>query len=108
MLGPVRFTHIEACTRRVCGLLRNREAVEELVLQLTQFDDIITSMRAELAAFNAGTGPTSSPKSKQPDYSSLLAPPDLAKAQRLIKARRGTIDSLKNSIERKEMGETKR
>ncbi|KAF8314516.1 ribosomal protein S5 domain 2-like protein [Clavulina sp. PMI_390] len=112
MLGPVRFQHIEACTREVCRLFRTLEQVEELILTLEGLDEEIIALRSELASLTNTASPSSStPLSgagapKKQDYvASLLQPqPDLAKAQRLIRARTGTINTLKNSIQKHSSG----
>lgn len=109
MLGPVRFQHIETCTREVCQLFRSLEQVEEEITVLESLDEEISILRAELGRLtnpdpiaSISSTPTPSNTLKKQDYTaSLLDPrPDVAKAQRLVRARRGTINSLKSSIQR--------
>lgn len=106
MLGPVRFQHIETCTREVCRLFKALEDVEVYIPQLEALDQEIVALRAELGHLTnpADATPTlpAAGSGKKQDYAvSLLEPrPDLAKAQRLVRARQGTINSLRSSIQR--------
>lgn len=103
MLGPVRFNHIEACASEVCKNFRNYEAVEDIIPQLRALDDQVVELRMQLAALKQqqasvqSENPTSA---KATNYASLLEPLDLAKAQRLLKARQGSVKSLTNLIAR--------
>jgi len=99
MLGPARFSHIEACTREVCQLFKTLEQVEGCITELESLDQEIVNLRAQLSLL---TNTDNSSTTKKQDYkTSLLDPrPDVAKAQRLIRARHGTISSLTKSIQR--------
>lgn len=115
MLGPVRFQHIETCSREVCQLFIAREQAEEQIPILESLDDEIVTLRTELGRLtnpapdkgiivssSSTAVPTLAVVVKKLDYTtSLLEPrPDPAKAQRLVRARQGTINSLKASISR--------
>lgn len=99
MLGPARFSHIETCTREVCQLFKSFEQVEERIAELESLDQEIADMRAQLSLL---TDSSTTASTKKHDYkTSLLEPrPDVAKAQRLVRARHGTVNSLKKSIQR--------
>ena len=102
MLGPARFSHIETCTREVCQLFKAFEKVEECIVELESLDQEIVDLRTQFSLL-AGTGdPLTTVGTKKQDYeTSLLEPrPDIAKAQRLIRARHSTISSVKKSIQR--------
>ncbi|TDL27864.1 ribosomal protein S5 domain 2-like protein [Rickenella mellea] len=94
MLGPARFTHIETCAREACRTFKLVEDVEACVEELKEMDDTLTSLRGQLASLSEPSENTPSSTSKTHDYSSLLDPPDLAKAQRLVNARRNAIKSI--------------
>lgn len=104
MLGPARFTHIETCTRQVCQKFKAFEEIEELIPQLEALDEEIARLRVELATLKnpSALAPATSSTPKTMNYISTLTDPepDVAKAQRLIKARRMTLQSLKASIAR--------
>jgi len=100
MLGPARFSHIEACTREVCQLFKALEQVEGYITELESLDQEIANLRTQLSLLT-NTDTNSSTTKKQDYKTSLLDPrPDVAKAQRLIRARHGTISSLTKSIQR--------
>lgn len=63
MLGPVRFTHIENCTRQVCQQFKTFETVEEIIPQLLELDDAIITLRAQLASLKDPTASQSETKS---------------------------------------------
>ena len=110
MLGPARFEHIETCAREVCRTFRLKDDVATYVATLTSLDDILTSLRAELASItvaksasqstqasstSAGTKkPTSNP------YATLEDSLDVAKAKRLITARENSIKSVKQALKK--------
>lgn len=101
MLGPARFTHIENCTRQVCQQFKIYEAVEEVIPQLLELDETIATLRAQLTSLKnpEPSQPEAKTASKPVDYSTtLLQPPDPAKAQRLLKARQGSVNSLNSLI----------
>lgn len=83
MLGPIRFEHIKNLCKEVCDEMRNQEELREKVNTLTSLDDNITELRSKLGMEN-----------KSQNYDNL----DNAKAERLIKARRGTLDVLKKKL----------
>lgn len=115
LLGPARFTHIEACTGEVCRKVRKVEEVEECIQTLRTLDDLLATLRAELDSLSAsstqGDGPSEggvakqSPnvedkqmKTKPPDYTTLRQDLDLSKARRLVNARESAIKSVKKLI----------
>lgn len=116
MLGPVRFTHIETCTREVCRAFKVVEEIESCIPSLTELDDTLVRLRTELAEVtasksnNATSAPDSkdtevTPTSSQPsskkrklDYSDLLQPPDLPKAKRLLTAKQKAVESVRRLI----------
>lgn len=110
MLGPVRFTHVETCTREVCRAFRLQDEIETCVSTLRSLDDILATLRSELAELTTPTpgdpsGDTGHeapmPVSrKAPDYSSLQESLDLAKAKRLVTARENAIKSVKTALKR--------
>lgn len=83
MLGPVRFEHINNLCKEVCDEMRNQEELREKVNTLTSLDESIAELRSKLGM-----------ESKSQKYDNL----DNAKAERLIKARRGTLDILKKKL----------
>ncbi|CUA72172.1 hypothetical protein RSOLAG22IIIB_00835 [Rhizoctonia solani] len=121
MLGPGRFTHIADCTRAVCTAMYERErAVErtsraaDLVAQLREWDTEVAELKLEIAALEPtkpkvetvtdekGKPPTILVSLKpHPDYTSILNPPDVEKAERLLQARKKTVQSLKIALEKK-------
>ncbi|KAJ6624303.1 ribosomal protein S5 domain 2-type protein [Mycena sp. CBHHK59/15] len=94
MLGPARFSHIETCTLEVCREFKRKEEVKDCLATLQTLDDILAQLREELAAFIPQTTPSAS---KTPDYSGWIDL-DLPKARRLIRAREGAINSVKELI----------
>lgn len=96
MLGPVRFTHIEMCTREVCRTFKAIEEVEACIVDLTEMDDALVELRTELATLSGDNVPLSPAKAQ--DYSLLLDPPDLPKARRLLVARKNAVKSVKSLV----------
>ncbi|KAF9516050.1 hypothetical protein BS47DRAFT_715579 [Hydnum rufescens UP504] len=95
-LGPVRFTHIETCTREVCRTFKVIEQVEECIQELDKLDVTLADLRANLAAVTESTSGSTKPAvPKGKDYSSLLDPPDLPKAKRLVNARNSAINGIR-------------
>lgn len=124
LLGPARFGHIADCTRAVCTAMNEREKaaerasrVADLVAQLREWDTEVAELRLEIAALESdkakvetGSGETADEKGKMPvisvslkppDYTSVLNPPDVEKAERLLQARKKTVQSLKVALEKK-------
>jgi hypothetical protein len=96
LLGPVRFTHIETCTREVCRTFKVIEQVEECIQELDKLDVTLTDLRANLAAVTESTSGSTKPAApKGKDYSSLLDPPDLPKVKRLVNARNSAINGIR-------------
>lgn len=109
MLGPVRFTHIETCAREVCRTFKAMEEVEEHISQLKDLDKELLNLRVELASISppvdsqevaSGSSPMKGPKLANYEEQ-LLAPPDVAKAIRLVNARRNAIKNVKGLIEKR-------
>ncbi|KAJ7782715.1 ribosomal protein S5 domain 2-type protein [Mycena metata] len=94
MLGPARFSHIETCASEVCRDFKRREEVKDCLATLHTLDDILAQLRSELADSTRQTGAAST---KIPDYSGWIDW-DLPKARRLIRAREGAINSVKELI----------
>ncbi|KAF8343054.1 ribosomal protein S5 domain 2-like protein [Cantharellus anzutake] len=98
MLGPVRFAHIEKCALEVCHAFKTIEQIEDCIIELKSYDETLAKLRAEIATLQ-GTPP---PQLTPTDYkAALLTPPDLAKAQRLLNARRSAVDGLQRTLELK-------
>ncbi|KAJ7502947.1 ribosomal protein S5 domain 2-type protein [Mycena galericulata] len=93
MLGPARFSHIETCTLEVCREFKRLEEVKESLATLRTLDDILAQLRDELAASTR----QAYTQAKAPDYSGWIDW-DLPKARRLIRAREGAINSVKELI----------
>ena len=126
MLGPVRFSHFETCTREVCRTFRLKDDIESDIATLTSLDDILASLREELAQMLAkkSSDPAASPNDdardnaplrspsrvaaaggsispkKAPNYKDLRESLDVNKAKRLITARENSIKSVKNALKR--------
>lgn len=96
MLGPMRFAHIETCARDVCRMYSQRDEIEELITTLTSLDDILGSLRADLAVLEGGVKPTP----KKQDYKALLSSLDIAKAKRLVSVREKSIASVKDALQK--------
>ncbi|KAJ7928442.1 ribosomal protein S5 domain 2-type protein [Mycena leptocephala] len=94
MLGPARFSHIETCALEVCREFKRREEVKDCLTTLGTLDDILAQLREELAVLK---GDTAAVPGKTPDYSGWIDW-DLPKARRLIRAREGAINSVKELI----------
>ncbi len=119
MLGPVRFDHIEMCTREVCHTFRVKDDMATSVATLTSLDDILASLRAELASLTASKPPADAEgsiagtegdastavaavpaKKSRPSYAALEESLDVAKAKRLITARENSIKSTKVALQK--------
>jgi len=111
LLGPVRFAHIETCASEVCRRFKKMEDMEECVRTLTTLDDLLATLRAELATERekagmqdpsscSGVGENPRAKSKAPDYRVMQDSLDLTKAKRLIHARECAIKATKTLIEK--------
>ncbi|EIM80595.1 ribosomal protein S5 domain 2-like protein [Stereum hirsutum FP-91666 SS1] len=108
MLGPVRFTHIEDCTRQVCNQVIVKDEIDDSIATLTNLDSTLAALRIELDALRQR--PPSPPPSALPaapddlstsnahDYSTLLKDLDVKKARRLITARENAIKSVKTLV----------
>ncbi|CCO30388.1 hypothetical protein BN14_04416 [Rhizoctonia solani AG-1 IB] len=119
LLGPARFSHIADCAHAVCTAMYDREKAAErtsraadLVAQLREWDTEVADLRLEIAALTkveTGSGeaeekgkqPSISVSLKPPDYTNVLNPPDVEKAERLLQARQKTVQSLKAALEKK-------
>jgi len=109
MLGPARFDHFETCAREVCRAFRLQDDMATAMATLSSLDDILASLREELARLScqppgpssteAGTsdGVKLAPK-KPPDYRALKDSLDVKKANRLITARENSINSVKTAL----------
>ncbi|KAI0629426.1 ribosomal protein S5 domain 2-like protein [Trametes polyzona] len=116
MLGPARFDHIETCTREVCRAFRLKDDMATCIATLTSLDDILASLRAELASLTTPSkvdGPSEAATSTDPDvivavpakkgrpsYAALEESLDIAKAKRLITARENSIKSVKLALQK--------
>lgn len=104
MLGPVRFNHIEQCTREACRAFTLKDELEDHIATLRSLDDILTTLRAELAATQQTSEPASDerakPAPKKPDYKALLEASDVEKLKRLVFAREKAIKSVKLSLQK--------
>jgi len=104
LLGPVRFTHIETCASEVCRRFKKMEEMEECVQTLRTLDDLLATLRAELAAAReSGSAQDSSGitnSRKVPNYRTMQDGLDLTKAKRLIHARECAIEATKTLIEK--------
>lgn len=87
------------------------EEMEECVRTLTTLDDLLATLRAELATERekasvqdssscSGVTENSRAKTKAPDYRSMQDSLDLTKAKRLIHARESAIKATKTLIEK--------
>lgn len=108
MLGPVRFTHVETCAREVCRTFKAMEEVEEHISQLKDLDKELLDLRVELASISppadsqeVASGSTVKGPKLANYEEQLLAPPDVAKAIRLVNARRNAIKNVKGLIEKR-------
>ncbi|THH33098.1 hypothetical protein EUX98_g1119 [Antrodiella citrinella] len=99
MLGPIRFSHIETCTREVCRMFRQKDDMEEAITTLNSLDAILSGLRAELSTISSSlsTESTSTARKSQ-DYSPMRDSLDLKKAKRLITARENSIRAVKSSL----------
>lgn len=85
------------------------EEVEEHISQLKDLDKELLNLRVELASISppvdsqevaSGSSPMKGPKLANYEEQ-LLAPPDVAKAIRLVNARRNAIKNVKGLIEKR-------
>ncbi|KAI0827985.1 ribosomal protein S5 domain 2-like protein [Trametes gibbosa] len=120
MLGPVRFDHIEMCTREVCQTFRLKDDMATSIATLTSLDDILASLRVEFATLMSNIRPmdsdikddppagteseatTSAPimKKVRTSYVTLEESLDITKAKRLITARENSIKSVKQALQK--------
>jgi len=104
LLGPVRFTHIETCASEVCREFKRSEELRECLTTLQTLDDLLTTLRAQLATLTTQSSITSAVipewNSKKPDYKVL----DVAKAKKLIQARENSLKSVKALLAKKSNG----
>lgn len=103
MLGPVRFNHIETCAREACHSFRLRDEIEEHVATLRSLDDILSTLRAELASLKQSQNSSEETKpaaKKLSDYDALVASLEVDKAKRLVAARERAIKSVKIGIQK--------
>lgn len=103
MLGPARFNHIETCAREACRSFRLRDEIEELVTALRSLDDILATLRAELATLKPSQPASEDHKAgdkKAFDYDALTTALDTEKAKRLITAREKAIKTVKLNIQK--------
>lgn len=103
MLGPARFNHIETCAREASRVFRVRDDIEESVITLKTLDDLLASLREELASLTEArdtSGSQQRPVKKKQDYADLLKTLDLPKAKRLVIARENAIKSVKTSLKK--------
>ncbi|KAI0645180.1 ribosomal protein S5 domain 2-like protein [Trametes meyenii] len=110
MLGPARFDHIETCTREVCHTFRLKDDMATSIATLTSLDDILASLRAELASITSSqpgpdretprddTPTTITVKKTSASYIALEESLDISKAKRLITARENSIKSVKQAL----------
>jgi hypothetical protein len=98
LLGPARFSHIEACAQEVSRKFKRKEEFEDCISTLSTLDDILGDLRAELANL---PGSSTAVTPKKTDYSLFHADEDLPKAKRLIGAREKAIKSVKVLIEKR-------
>lgn len=122
MLGPARFTHIADCAKAVCTAMSEQERenerkgkVADLVAQLQEWDTEVAELKLQVAALepkkssvegeengeNTDKRPVVSVSLKPPDYTTVLNPPDVEKAERLLQARRKQVQSLKAILDKK-------
>ncbi|KAI0359567.1 ribosomal protein S5 domain 2-like protein [Trametes cingulata] len=111
MLGPVRFDHIEMCAREACRAFRLKDDVADAIATLNSLDDILASLRAELASLSAPPSSSEGQEKEQnvtvitkervrPSYAALEESLDIAKAKRLISARENSIRSVKQALQK--------
>ncbi|KAF6760228.1 ribosomal protein S5 domain 2-type protein [Ephemerocybe angulata] len=108
MLGPARFDHIAECATEVAKKFKAQEELLELRSLLESLDVLLFDLRKEYQQLSAEKVPPSDSTSsstsapapkptvtiKKPDYATL----DVTKAKRLIRAREGSITSVKSLI----------
>lgn len=101
LLGPVRFTHVETCAGEVCRRFRKIEEMDECVQTLTTLDDLLATLRVELAAVRTPDSTADNIRTARvPDYRTMQDGLDLTKAKRLIHARECAINATKSLIEK--------
>ncbi|KAI0035456.1 ribosomal protein S5 domain 2-type protein [Vararia minispora EC-137] len=127
MLGPIRFTHIEDCTREVCKAFRVRDEMNDCITALRAYDDSLAKLRTELEdlrkmnADEASSSPdvpekatvrdcADEPPAKKrrlepsQDYTALSRSADLVKARRLINARESAMKAVQKLIDKTKTG----
>lgn len=110
MLGPVRFAHFETCTREVCRTFQLKDEMSDLIATLTSLDDILMSLRADLARLMAYPSKTDSAPAKASvtrkptNYEALKESLDISKVKRLVNARENAIKSVKTSLKKRTDG----
>ena len=57
LLGPIRFDHIDACARQVCRTFLLYEQTEDHITTLSSLDDILSTLRSELAELKKNQKP---------------------------------------------------
>ena len=102
LLGPARFTHIQTCASEVCREFKRSEELLECITTLQTLDDLLITLRAQLASLTTQSLTTTSSSvpersPKKTDYKGM----DLAKAKRLIQARENSLKSVKSLIAKK-------
>lgn len=86
MLGAVRFQHIKDLSLEVCDEMKRIEELSDTIETLKSLDESIADLRSKLGMEN-----------KLAYYEDI----EISKAQRLIKARKGTLDILKKKLSHK-------
>lgn len=108
LLGPARFDHISQCATEVARKFKDQEELLELKTLLESLDDILANLREEYKQLSTESKSSSQittsttesppaipiPTTRRPDYNLL----DVAKAKRLVRAREGSISSVKALI----------
>ena len=101
LLGPARFAHIETCASEVCREFKRSEELRECITTLKTFDDLLITLRAQLASLTTQSLTTSASiperNSKKTDYKGI----DVTKAKKLIQARENSLRSVKALISKK-------
>ncbi|KAH9834138.1 ribosomal protein S5 domain 2-like protein [Rhodofomes roseus] len=107
MLGPVRFAHFETCAREVCRTFRLKDDMGSLIATLTSLDDILASLRIDLAKATANSADAASTTAepstrKTANYDSLQESLDIKRARRLVTARENAIKSVKAALKKQQ------
>lgn len=80
MLGPVRFTHIEDCTRQVCDQIIVKDEIDDSIATLTNFDSTLAALRGQLEGLRRG------PPAPAPSTDTLSASGDTFPATAAVEA----------------------